>query len=146
MAGRLRYPAATLTSPTEGAVAPKKRRPAFAVRLALLIALIVLVVNYRTHINLGPIAWVLSTGLRQFGGRCAISLFGNGAELLTDGSRPLALVPGIKTGGATAFGGEAIGLRAEQLEFDNPRRPRFVYVISDLDQWVAGAVSGSDLR
>ena len=80
---------------------------------------------------LGAIAWVLSTGLREFGGRCAISLFGNGAELLCDGSRPLALVPGIKTGGGTAFGGEAIGLCAEQLEFENPRRPRFVYVISD---------------
>ena len=40
-------------------------------------------------------------------------------------------MPGIKTGGGTAFGGEAIGLCAEQLEFDNPRRPRFVYVISD---------------
>ena len=38
---------------------------------------------------LGAIAWVLSTGLREFGGRCAISLFGNGAELLCDGSRPL---------------------------------------------------------
>ena len=80
---------------------------------------------------LGAIAWVLSTGLREFGGRCAISLFGNGAELLCDGSRPLTLVPGIKTGGGTAFGGEAIGLCAEQLEFENPRRPRFVYVISD---------------
>ncbi len=42
---------------------------------------------------LGAIAWVLSTGLREFGGRCAISLFGNGAELLCDGSRPLRLVP-----------------------------------------------------
>ena len=62
---------------------------------------------------------------------CAISLFGNGAELLCDGSRPLRLVPGIKTGGGTAFGGDAIGLCAEQLEFENPRRPRFVYVISD---------------
>ena len=80
---------------------------------------------------LGPIAWVLSTGLREFAGRCAIALFGNGAELLSDGSEPLTLVPGIGTGGGTAFGGDAIGLCAEQLELDNPRRPRFLYVVSD---------------
>jgi hypothetical protein len=41
---------------------------------------------------LGPVIWVLSTGLREFGGHCAISLFGNGAELLCDGTQPLALV------------------------------------------------------
>ena len=80
---------------------------------------------------LGPIAWVLSTGLREFGGRLAIALFGNGAELLTDGSEPLRLIPGIRTGGGTAFGGDAICLCAEHLEFNNPRRPRFTYVISD---------------
>ena len=38
---------------------------------------------------LGPITWVLSTGLLEFGGRCAIALFGNGAELLSDGSRSI---------------------------------------------------------
>ena len=80
---------------------------------------------------LGPIAWVLSTGLREFGGRCAIALFGNGAELLTDGSEPLRLIPGIRTGGGTAFGGDAISLCAKHLEFNNPRRPRFTFVVSD---------------
>ena len=80
---------------------------------------------------LGPVAWVLSTGLREFGGRCAIALFGNGAELLADGSRPLTLVPGIKTGGGTAFAGDAVSLCAAHLEFDNPRRPRFLYCLSD---------------
>jgi Mg-chelatase subunit ChlD len=48
---------------------------------------------------LGVIAWVLSTGLLEFGGRCAIALFGNGAQLLSDGTRPLTRVPGIRTGG-----------------------------------------------
>ena len=80
---------------------------------------------------LGPIAWVLSTGLGEFGGRCAIALFGNGAELLSDGREQLRLVPGIRTGGGTAFGGDAISLCAEQLELDNPRRPRFLYCVSD---------------
>jgi Mg-chelatase subunit ChlD len=80
---------------------------------------------------LGPIAWILTDGLRQIGGRCATALFGNSAELLSDGTRPLALVPGIRTGGGTAFAGDAIELVSDQLEMTNLRRPRFVYVLSD---------------
>ena len=80
---------------------------------------------------LGPIAWILTDGLRQIDGRCAIALFGNGASLLTDGRQPLPLVPGIRTGGGTAFAGDAIALAADQLEMTNPRRPRFIYVLSD---------------
>ena len=80
---------------------------------------------------LGPICWILTDGLRRIGGRLATALFGNGAELLTDGARPLALVPGIATGGGTAFAADAIELATEPLEMTNPRRPRFVYVLSD---------------
>ncbi len=80
---------------------------------------------------LGPIAWILTDGLRQIGGRCASALFGNGAELLADGSAPMALVPGVATGGGTAFAGDAIELVSEQLEMTNARRPRFLYVLSD---------------
>jgi hypothetical protein len=80
---------------------------------------------------LGPIAWILTDGLRQIGGRCATALFGNGAELLADGRAPLPRVPGIRTGGGTAFAGDAIELVSDQLETSNPRRPRFVYVLSD---------------
>ena len=80
---------------------------------------------------LGPICWILTDGLRQIGGRCATVLFGNSAALLADGTRPLPLVPGIKTGGGTAFAGDAIEVLCEHLEMTNPRRPRFVYVLSD---------------
>jgi hypothetical protein len=80
---------------------------------------------------LGPIAWILSDGLRQVGGRCATALFGNSAALLSDGTRPIPLVPGIRTGGGTAFAGDAIELVSDQLEMTNARRPRFVYVLSD---------------
>jgi hypothetical protein len=80
---------------------------------------------------LGPIAWILTDGLRQIGGRCATALFGNSADLLADGSRPLPLVPGIRTGGGTAFAGDAIELVSDRLEMTNPRRPRFVYILSD---------------
>jgi hypothetical protein len=80
---------------------------------------------------LGPICWILTDGLRQIGGRCATALFGNSVALLADGTRPLPLIPGIRTGGGTAFAGDAIELLCEQLEMTNPRRPRFVYVLSD---------------
>ena len=80
---------------------------------------------------LGPIAWILTEGLRQIGGRCATALFGNGVSLLADGRHPLPRVPGIRTGGGTAFAGDAIELISDQLEMTNPRRPRFVYVLSD---------------
>jgi hypothetical protein len=80
---------------------------------------------------LGPICWILTDGLRQIGGRCATALFGNSVTLLADGTRPLPLVPGIKTGGGTAFAGDAIELLCEHLEMTSARRPRFVYVLSD---------------
>jgi hypothetical protein len=80
---------------------------------------------------LGPITWILTDGLLQIGGRCATALFGNSAALLADGTRPLVHVPGIRTGGGTAFAGDAIELVSDQLEMSNPRRPRFVYVLSD---------------
>jgi hypothetical protein len=80
---------------------------------------------------LGPIVWILTEGLRQIGGRCATALFGNSAAPLADGTRPLPLVPGIRTGGGTAFAGDAIELVSDRLEMANPRRPRFIYVLSD---------------
>ena len=80
---------------------------------------------------LGPICWILTDGLRQIGGRCAIALFGDSAALLSDGARPMPLVPGIRTGGGTAFAGDAIELVTDQLEITNPRRPRFLYLLSD---------------
>lgn len=80
---------------------------------------------------LGPIAWIVSDGLRQLGGRCAIALFGSGAELLTDGAQRLTLVPAIRTGGGTAFAGDAIVTASDQLEMTNPHRPRLTYVVSD---------------
>jgi hypothetical protein len=80
---------------------------------------------------LGPVCWILTDGLRQIAGRCATALFGNSVALLADGRRPLPLVPGIRTGGGTAFAGDAIELVCEQLEMTNPRRPRFLYLLSD---------------
>jgi len=80
---------------------------------------------------LGPIAWILHEGLRAFGGRLAIALFGDGAELLSDGATRLREVPGIRTGGGTAFAGDALELATDRLEMTNPRRPRFAYCLSD---------------
>ena len=80
---------------------------------------------------LGPLAWIISDGLRQIGGRCAIALFGSSAALLSDGRRPLRLVPGIRTGGGTAFAGDAIVAATDELDMTSPNRPRFAYILSD---------------
>ncbi|HWK28478.1 MAG TPA: vWA domain-containing protein [Solirubrobacter sp.] len=80
---------------------------------------------------LGPIAWILTDGLCQIGGRCATALFGSCAELLSDGSERLRLVPGIRTGGGTAFAVDALVAASDCLDMTNPRRPRFAYVLSD---------------
>ena len=80
---------------------------------------------------LGPICWILTDALRQVAGRLASALFGNSVSLLSDGTQRMSLVPGIRTGGGTAFAGDAIELICEQLEMTNPRRPRFLYLLSD---------------
>jgi len=80
---------------------------------------------------LGPIAWILTEGLRVVDGRLAITLFGNGMELLTDGTKRMPLVPGIRVGGGTAFAGDAIVEGCSHLEMTNQRRPRMVYILSD---------------
>ena len=80
---------------------------------------------------LGPICWIVTDALRQIGGRVATALFGDSVALLSDGLRPMPQVPGIRTGGGTAFAGDAIELVSDQLEIENQRRPRFIYVISD---------------
>jgi hypothetical protein len=80
---------------------------------------------------LGPIVWIVTTAFRTIGGRVASVLFGNAADLLSDGSCPMLKVPAIRVGGGTAFAGDAIVMGAEHLDMENRRRPRAVYVISD---------------
>jgi len=80
---------------------------------------------------LGPIVWIVTTAFRQIGGKIATVLFGSAAALLSDGTDPMAKVPGIRVGGGTAFAGDAIVMGCAHLEMDNQRRPRAVYVISD---------------
>jgi Mg-chelatase subunit ChlD len=80
---------------------------------------------------LGPIVWIVTTAFRAIGGRTATVLFGNAAELLSDGNDTMPTVPAIRVGGGTAFAGDAIAIGAELLDMENPRRPRAVYVLSD---------------
>lgn len=80
---------------------------------------------------LGPVTWILDTAVRMVGGRMATGLFGNSASLLSDGSQPMGLVPAIRTGGGTAFAGDAIEMCAEHLELENMNRPRLAYIFSD---------------
>jgi hypothetical protein len=80
---------------------------------------------------LGPIVWIVTTAFRAIGGKVATVLFGNAAALLSDGIEPMAKVPAIRVGGGTAFAGDAIAIGAGQLEMENRRRPRAVYIVSD---------------
>lgn len=43
----------------------------------------------------------------------------------------MPLVPGIRTGGGTAFAGDTIVTVTDLLDFANPRRPRALYILSD---------------
>jgi Mg-chelatase subunit ChlD len=80
---------------------------------------------------LGAVVWIIDRAIRSVDGKVAIALFGNGMQLLSDGSAPLRQVPGIRVGGGTAFGGDAIVAVTEHLEITNPRRPRLLFCISD---------------
>jgi len=80
---------------------------------------------------LGPVAWELQTGMHRAGGRMPIGLFGNGSALLCDGSEAMTQVPGIRTGGGTAFAGDTIEMVTDLLDIANPRRPRALYILSD---------------
>jgi hypothetical protein len=68
---------------------------------------------------------------RTPGGRFNARAHMRGHAQRTIGAPVTALIPGIRTGGGTAFGGDTICLCAEHLEFANPSRPRFQYVVSD---------------
>jgi Mg-chelatase subunit ChlD len=80
---------------------------------------------------LGPIVWIVTTAFRAIGGKVATVLFGNAAALLSDGTEPMANVPAIRVGGGTAFAGDAITIGAGQVEMENRRRPRAVWIVSD---------------
>lgn len=80
---------------------------------------------------LGPIVWIIDSGLRQVGGRMATALFGDAAELLWDGAQPLRHVPSIRTGGGTAFAGDAIEMCTDVLDMQDRSRPRLAYILSD---------------
>jgi hypothetical protein len=85
----------------------------------------------RYEYALGPIVWIADSGLRKVGGRMATGLFGDSAELLWDGKRPMRLVPAIRTGGGTAFAGDAIEMCADVLDMEDRSRPRLAYILSD---------------
>jgi Mg-chelatase subunit ChlD len=84
---------------------------------------------------LGPIVWMLNEGLRAVDGRVAVVLFGDGCQLLSDGSRPMALVPGITTGGGHELVARGLQIACEQLDMTDQRRPRFAYMVGD-GHWV----------
>jgi hypothetical protein len=94
---------------------------------------------YAYEYALGPIVWIIDSGLRKVGGRMATALFGSGAELLSDGTQPMRNVPSIRTGGGTAFAGDAIVMCTDTLEMEDRSRPRLAYILSDGGWWDTAA-------
>ncbi len=85
--------------------------------------------------QLGPIVWMLTEGLRAVDGRVATVLFGDGCHLLSDGTRPLALVPGIECDGGHELVAQGLHIACEHLDMTDQRRPRFAYMVGD-GHWV----------
>lgn len=97
---------------------------------------------------LGPIVWMLTEGLRSVDGRVAVVLFGDGCQLLSDGTRPLPLVPGIQCDGGHELIAQGLDLACSQLDMGDQRRPRFAYMVGD-GHWVdrqAGVEKVRELR
>jgi hypothetical protein len=82
----------------------------------------------------GPIAsvaWVVHSAVEQVGGRAAVSLFGDEAELLCRPGHRLGEVPEVSADGGSEDVGEGIELLRGVLPLSDRRRPRLLFLIGD---------------
>jgi hypothetical protein len=82
----------------------------------------------------GPIAsvaWVVHSAVKQVGGRAAVSLFGDEAELLCRAGRRLGEVPEVSAVGGSEDVGEGIELLRAALPLSDRRRPRLLFLVGD---------------
>lgn len=82
----------------------------------------------------GPIAsvaWVVHSAVEQVGGRAAVSLFGDEAELLCRPGHRLGEVPEVSAVGGSEDVGEGIELLRAVLPLSDRRRPRLLFLIGD---------------
>lgn len=85
---------------------------------------------------LASVAWVTHSAVEQVGGRAAVSLFGDEAELLCPPGHRLGEVPEVSAVGGSEDVGEGIELLRAVLPFSDRRRPRLLFLIGD-GQWVS---------
>jgi len=82
----------------------------------------------------GPIAsvaWVVHSAVEQVGGRAAVSLFGDEAELLCRPGHRLGEVPEVSAVGGSEDVGEGIELLRAVLPLSDRRRPRLLFLVGD---------------
>ncbi len=82
----------------------------------------------------GPIAsvaWVVHSAVEQVGGRAAVSLFGDEAELLCRPGHRLGEVPEVSAVGGSEDVGDGIELLRSVLPLLDRRRPRLLFLIGD---------------
>lgn len=80
---------------------------------------------------LASISWVTHAAVEQVGGRAAVSLFGDEAELLCRPGHRLAEVPEVSAVGGSEDVGEGIELLRAVLPLADRRRPRLLFLIED---------------
>jgi hypothetical protein len=80
---------------------------------------------------LASVAWVTHSAVEQVGGRAAVSLFGDEAELLCRPGRRLGEVPEVSAVGGSEDVGEGIELLRAVLPLSDRRRPRLLFLIGD---------------
>jgi hypothetical protein len=80
---------------------------------------------------LASVAWVTHSAVEQVGGRAAVSLFGDEAELLCRPGHRLGEVPKVSAVGGSEDVGEGIELLRVVLPLSDRRRPRLLFLIGD---------------
>ena len=87
--------------------------------------------NHAHEGEICSVLWVAHSAIEQAGGRAAVSLFGDEAELLCGPDRRLGEVPVVSAIGGSEDVGEGIELLRAALPLADRRRPRLLFLIGD---------------
>jgi len=87
--------------------------------------------NHAHEGEICSVLWVAHSAVEQAGGRAAVSLFGDEAELLCRPARRLGEVPVISALGGSEDVGEGIEVLRAALPLSDRRRPRLLFLIGD---------------
>jgi len=87
--------------------------------------------NHEHEGEICSVVWVAHSAVEQVGGRAAVALFGDEAELLCGPGRRLGEVPVISALGGSEDVGEGIELLRAALPLSDRRRPRLLFLIGD---------------